>query len=232
MPTFYDRRFPRGVRYGVASRRISAERPGNQPRRLDWRLRPAQTASPPEPGVRSPLLARLEAVLMMADEPLTARQLAEILHLPDEAAAHAAVQSLRDCLDADAAAFQVEPLAGGYQLLTRPEYHRWLTLLRRSGRHVHLSPSAWETLAVIAYRQPITRAEIEKIRQVNVTESLHQLIDKGLVRVVGRQESLGRPALYGTTRKFLEILGLNTLADLPQVEPLPFPALSPRSGSE
>ena len=104
--------------------------------------------------------------------------------------------------------------------MTRPRYHQWLARLKRTGHDLRLSPAALETLAVIAYKQPIMRAEIEKLRGVACSEIVRMLMEKGLARVAGRHDSLGRPQLYGTTKKFLQAFGLNTLNDLPEVEAL------------
>src|SRR5439155_3598305 len=130
------------------------------------------------------------------------------------------VRKLQALYDEDGTAFQVAELAGGYQLLTRPQYHAWLIRLRRSGQDLRLTGAARETLAIIAYRQPIMRADVEAIRGVHCGEILRLLMDKGLVRIAGRHESLGRPVLYGTTRKFLQVFGLRSLKDLPQAEQL------------
>jgi len=119
-----------------------------------------------------------------------------------------------------AAHFQIEEIAGGYQLLTHPRYEKWLVRLKRTGHELRLTPAAYETLAVIAYKQPIMRAEVEKIRGVACMEIVRQLMEKGFVRVAGRHDSLGRPQLYGTTKKFLQAFGLNTIKDLPEVEAL------------
>ncbi|HJZ54994.1 MAG TPA: SMC-Scp complex subunit ScpB [Gemmataceae bacterium] len=178
---------------------------------------------PLDPHGRDPKLARLEAALMLADEPLPLRRLVDMVGLADAAEARRLIDRLRELLDADGAAFQVEEIAGGYQLLTRAQYHPWLTRLRRTGHELRLTPAAMETLAVIAYRQPIMRAEVEKVRGVTCGDVIRQLMEKGLVRVAGRHDSLGRPQLYGTTRKFLQAFGLNTLKDLPEVEALPNP---------
>jgi segregation and condensation protein B len=117
----------------------------------------------------------------------------------------------------DGTAFQVEELAGGFQLLTRPAVHPWLARLRRWSPEARLSGAARETLAIIAYRQPITRADIEVIRGVQSSEILRQLMEKNLVRMAGRQDTLGRPTLYATTRKFLQVFGLKSLRDLPPI---------------
>jgi segregation and condensation protein B len=165
-------------------------------------------------------LALVEAALFAADEPLSARRLAAVVGLADVAEARRLVRKLQSLYDKDGTAFQVEEIAGGFQLLSRPEYHPWLIRLRHTGNDLRLSPAARETLAIIAYRQPIMRADIEAIRGVQCGELLRLLMEKGLVRIAGRHDSLGRPVLYGTTKKFLQVFGLRSLQDLPQVEQL------------
>lgn len=169
---------------------------------------------------REPALAWLEAALWAADEPLTPRRLAQSAGLADVAEARRLLHKLQTLYDRDGTAFQVQELAGGFQLLTRPEFHPWLVRLRRSANEMRLTPALRETLAIIAYRQPIVRADIETVRGVHCGEILRQLMEKGLVRIAGRDPSLGRPVLYGTTKKFLQVFGLNTLKDLPSVEHL------------
>jgi segregation and condensation protein B len=173
---------------------------------------------------REARLAWVEAALLAADEPLTLRRLAAAAGLSDAAEARQLVERLQALYDADGTAFQVEELAGGFQLLTRPEYHSWLARLRRAGNEIRLSTAARETLAIVAYRQPITRADVEAIRGVQSADMLHQLMEKGLVRIAGRDDSLGRPVLYGTTRRFLQVFGLRSLRDLPQTQELVDPA--------
>jgi segregation and condensation protein B len=213
-------------RYGPLARRPAFTRPPD--RRLPWALRlaagPAPVDAPTDPLARDDATARLEAALMLADEPLPARRLAAVAGLPDAAAARQVVARLRDLYAADGTAFEVAEVAGGFQLLTRPAFHPWLVRLRRSTADLRLSPAAMETLAVVAYRQPVTRADVESVRGVQCGEVLRQLIEKGLVRIAGRDDSLGRPQLYATTRKFLQAFGLNTLRDLPEVEQLRPPA--------
>jgi segregation and condensation protein B len=176
------------------------------------------------PGARSPKLARVEAVLFAAGEPLSTRRIADAANLADGAEARVLVQQLKGYYEADASAFTVESLAGGWQLCTRPQYATWLEKLHPTRHPTRLSQPALETLAVVAYRQPILRADVESIRGVSCGEMLRQLIDRGLVRIVGHHDSLGRPLLYGTTRKFLEVFGLADLADLPIAEQLRQPA--------
>jgi segregation and condensation protein B len=170
------------------------------------------------PLARDALLAWVEAALFAADEPLPARRLASVAGLGDAVEARRLVQRLQALYERDASAFQVEELAGGWQLLTRPEFHPWLARLRRRSPDVRLSPAARETLAVVAYRQPVARADIEEVRGVQCGDVLRQLMEKGLVRIAGRDDSLGRPVLYGTTKKFLQSYGLRTLKDLPKAE--------------
>ena len=146
----------------------------------------------------------------------------------EETRAH--VERLQALYDADGSAFQVEEIAGGYQLLTRPRYHPWLARLKRTGHELKLSPAALETLAVVAYKHPIMRAEVEKVRGVACGEVIRQLMEKGLLRIAGRHDSLGRPQLYGTTKKFLQAFGLNALQDLPEVESLKYGDVTKRTG--
>jgi segregation and condensation protein B len=122
--------------------------------------------------------------------------------------------------DARGSAFVVEQVAGGYQLLTRPKFSPWLRKIAPAAQEVLLTQPALETLAVVAYRQPVLRAEIEAIRGVQCGELLRQLMDRDLLRIVGRSEELGRPILYGTTRRFLESYGLHSLDGLPRAAEL------------
>jgi len=197
-------------------RRWPARRPMNHRLPSVYRLSPAAVAEN-VPGRRDDDLARLEAVLWLADEPLSARKLAQAAGLPDAAAARQGIQRLQDLLTADESAFQIEHLAGGYQLLTRPEFYPWLVRLRRTGSHDKLSAALLETLAVVAYKQPVMRADIEAIRGVHCGEALRQLMERRLVQIVGRHDSLGRPVLYGTTKRFLQMFGLRELSELPPV---------------
>ena len=172
---------------------------------------------------RDAALARLEAALFASDEPLSARRLADVTGLADAASARRLVRKLQELYGRDETAFQVEELAGGFQLLTRPEYQRWLVRQRRADQEVRITAPARETLAIVAYRQPITRADVEAIRGVQCSEVLRLLMEKGLIRIAGRHDSLGRPVLYGTTKKFLQVFGLRSLRDLPYAEQLRLP---------
>jgi segregation and condensation protein B len=208
-------------RFGTATARPYSLRPGNATHPFVFRLRPEPVDTLAfNPQARNSKLARLEAVLLLADEPLPPRRLADVVGLVDAAEARTLIERLKELYDLDGTAFQIEELAGGYQLLTRSQYHPWLARLKRTGHELRITPAALETLSVIAYKQPIMRAEVEKVRGVACGEVIRQLMEKGLVRITGRHDSLGRPQLYGTTKKFLQAFGLNTLKDLPEVESL------------
>ena len=164
----------------------------------------------------------VEAVLFASDEPLTAERLANIAESRvKQIRQH--IKSLNEKYQANKNTFRIEQVAGGYQMMTLSPYNHWLKKLLRARSDSKLSPAALETLAIIAYKQPVIRADIEAIRGVTVGEITRGLMYKGLVKIVGRAEVLGRPMLYGTTKKFLEIFGLNTLKDLPKVEELKKP---------
>lgn len=190
-------------------------RPVNHRCRLD--PPPARSTQAAEGGelARDPRLALVEAALLAADEPVMMRRLVTAATLTDAAEGRRLIRRLQELYDRDGTAFQVVEVAGGFQLQTRPEFHPWLVRLRRSQTELRLSPAARETLTIIAYRQPITRADLEGIRGVQCGDILQQLMEKGLVRIAGRDDSLGRPILYGTTKKFLQLYGLNTIKDLP-----------------
>ena len=164
----------------------------------------------------------VEAVLFASDEPLPEARLANIVETNTKLIRQH-ISSLNDKYQANNNAFRIEQIAGGYQMLTLSPYNHWLKKLLRVRSDNKLSPAALETLAIIAYKQPIIRADIEAIRGVSVGEVIRSLCYKGLVKIVGRAEVLGRPMLYGTTKKFLEVFGLNKLKDLPKIEELKKP---------
>lgn len=160
----------------------------------------------------------VEAILFMARHPLSARKIAQIGGFDSVAAVKGYLKRLQKLYDEVGAAFGLVEVAGGYQLRTRSAFYPWVARAARDSQQVRLSPPALETLAVIAYRQPVLRAEIESIRGVQCGEILRQLMDRGLVKIVGRSEELGRPYLYGTTELFLEVFGLRALDELPHPE--------------
>jgi segregation and condensation protein B len=165
-------------------------------------------------------MARLEAVLFVAREPLALRRLAQLANLTDATEARTLVSALRRRYDERGCAFQLSHVAGGYQLLSRPLFAQWLRPGRPGEQEIRLSAPALETLVVVAYRQPVLRAEIEAIRGVACGELLRQLMDRDLLRIVGRSQELGRPLAYGTTKRFLQVFGLCNLDDLPWADKL------------
>lgn len=169
---------------------------------------------------RNQRLARVEAVLFVAGEPLNSRKIADLASLADGTEARTLIRQLNQSYDAQASAFRVEEVAGGFQLLTRPKFGAWLRRLHQTPVETRMSAPALETLAVVAYRQPVVRAEIEAIRGVQCGELLRQLMERDMVRIVGRSDELGRPYLYGTTRRFLQVFGLRSLDDLPRAASL------------
>ena len=165
----------------------------------------------------------LEAILFLAREPLNTRKISQYANLADGTEALTLIRQLNQLYDQEGRAFRVEQVAGGYQLMTHPALADWLRRLAGTPPEVRLSTPAMETLTVVAYRQPVQRAEIEVIRGVACGEMLRQLMDRDLVRIVGRSEELGRPFLYGTTNRFLHVFGLGGIDELPRAEALRMP---------
>lgn len=170
--------------------------------------------------MRDARTARVEAVLLLASEPLSSRKIGQFASLADGTEARTLIRRLNRLYDSQGSAFRVEEIAGGFQLLTRPKFGGWLRRLHQTSVETRLSAPALETLAVVAYRQPVVRAEIESIRGVQCGEMLRQLMERDLVRIVGRSEELGRPFLYGTTKRFLQVFGLRNLDELPRAAAL------------
>jgi segregation and condensation protein B len=175
--------------------------------------------------------AALEALLFASDAPLELARIGEVLDLaPDEA--RAALDALRVACETPGRGLAVVEVGGGYRLVTRPELAPVLLRLQRLRLKSRLSRAALETLAIVAYRQPISRPEIEQLRGVSADAVVTHLLERRLVRVVGRKETPGRPILYGTTRDFLEHFGLRDLAELPPFDiPAP-PAAAEAPGPE
>lgn len=163
--------------------------------------------------------AVVEAILFASDSPLPITKIAATAELPGRMARQA-IRDLNARYEKSGSAFYIQEIAGGFQMLTRPEYNDVLSRLLNQKSDSKLSQAAMETLAIVAYRQPIIRADIEAIRGVACGEVLRKLMEKNLVKIVGRAEVIGRPMLYGTTRFFLESFGLGGLDDLPRVEEL------------
>jgi segregation and condensation protein B len=175
-----------------------------------------------EPGFEPTVESVVEAVLFASDDSLSPTRLAEIVGT-DVRQLRKHIDELNEKYKQHNNAFRIEQIAGGFQMLTLSAYSHWLKKLIRSREDGSLSQPALETLAIIAYKQPIIRADIEAIRGVAAGEMIRNLMYKGLVKITGRAEVLGRPMLYGTTKKFLEIFGLNSLKDLPKAEELKKP---------
>jgi segregation and condensation protein B len=160
----------------------------------------------------------VEALLFASDTPVEAERIQEVLDLESAAAAREIVEGLRARLDAEGRALQVMEVGGGFRLVTRPEVAPWLVKLARSRTRSRLSRPALETLAIIGYRQPVSRPEVDAVRGVNSEAVLDNLLERRMIRIAGRKESPGRPFLYETTREFLVAFGLRDLGDLPKVE--------------
>lgn len=167
------------------------------------------------------LTQMVEALLFASDAPLTAADLARVDERLDEDTVAAVIEELRAEYDRTERSFQIVGIAGGYQLLTRPEFVAILERYQTVPQTGRLSMPALEVLAIIAYRQPLGRLEIEEIRGVQSAAVLRTLQDRELIEPVGRADALGRPLLYGTTRRFLEHFGFDSLEDLPRPDELP-----------
>jgi segregation and condensation protein B len=173
----------------------------------------------------------IEALLFASEAPLTAAELARVGEDLDEEKVEELVAELKLEYEREDRAFGVYEIGGGYQVLTRPEYAPVLERFETVPVSTRLSAPALETLAIVAYRQPVGRAEIEEIRGVGAGGVLKTLQERGLVEVVGRGEGLGRPLLYGTSRQFLEHFGFRSIEDLPRPDDLPV-VLTPEAVDE
>ena len=165
----------------------------------------------------SELKAIVEALIFASPEPVTLKALVKLLDSEPREDIVAAIDALKRDYDRPGGLQMVE-VAGGFQIVTRPELHEWVRRLFHERTTQKLSVAALETLAVIAYKQPVTAPEVTEIRGVNTVGVLSTLIERKLIKIVGRKQVVGRPFLYGTTREFLERFGLNDLSDLPKVE--------------
>jgi segregation and condensation protein B len=178
----------------------------------DW------NAAAASPSAELPVDSVVEAILFSADAPLPASKISDILGGKGVAEVKSHIDSLNERYQRVGASFRIEAIAKGYQMLTLPAYNVWLSKLRASRAESRLSSAALETLAIVAYKQPVLRADVESIRGVAVGDMLVRLREMNLVRIVGRAEEIGRPLLYGTTTKFLEVFGLRSVDDLPKVD--------------
>ena len=178
-------------------------------------------AVPPAPSpANDPALLRLalEGLLFITDRPLSAAELGKLINVRDQDKIVAAVEDLRRELEESVRGYRLIAVAEGWQMATRPELAPYMRKLFSDRATMRLSTAAQETLSIISYKQPLTRAEIEEIRGVEVIAALETLLEKRLVKVVGRKETVGRPLMYGTTMEFLRHFGLRSLEDLPPLE--------------
>lgn len=165
--------------------------------------------------VRSTRLARLEAALLISEGAVAPKKLVQLARLIDVREVQQLVSILNESYDRTRSAFRIEQTAMGYVLMTRAALAPWLDRLHNRQAEMKLSAPMMETLTIIAYQQPVTRADVEAIRGVASAEMIRQLMDRGLVRIGGEDDSLGRPFLYETTRQFLTMFGLRRLDDMP-----------------
>lgn len=177
------------------------------------------------------LVGQVEAILFASDVPLPYERIAEVLEI-SPLDARAAVQALRVACDEPGRGLAVAEVGGGVRLVTRPEHAPVLVSLQRLRLKSRLSRAAVETLTIIAYRQPISRPEIEQLRGVGSDSVVTHLLERRLIRIVGRKETPGRPVLYGTTREFLEHFGLRDLDELPPFESPGDPAVEVAAGTD
>ena len=182
----------------------------------------AESAEQAVPCADLPLEQRIEALLMVADRPMTDARVAEVLSVQDPKGTKVreAVDALNARSAADGRTFRIERLAGGNQVMTLPAFGPVVARLRGVREQGRLTQAALETLAIIAYRQPILRADLESIRGVACGEVLRSLMDRRLVKIVGRADEVGRPMLYGTTSEFLRQFGIGKLDELPNAKDL------------
>ena len=183
--------------------------------RLEEREAHDEQALPRRPAAE--LKAILEALIFASPDPLTPKAIFKLLATEPKEDIQAALAELRQDYERPGGLELVE-VAGGYQIVTRPDLHEWVRRLFHERTTQRLTVQALETLAVIAYRQPITALEITEIRGVNTSGVINTLLERHLVKIVGRKKVVGRPFLYATTREFLIRFGLNELTDLPKVE--------------
>ncbi|MBI3098504.1 MAG: SMC-Scp complex subunit ScpB [Planctomycetes bacterium] len=162
----------------------------------------------------------VEALLFACEEPLAPSKIREVMGSGTPTEVRGIVEALNAEYDAQGRPYQVQEIAGGFQVATRPEYGEWIAKLDTARESNRLTAAALETLAIIAYRQPILRAEVEAIRGVQSGPILRALMDRDLVRMTGRSDKPGAPMLYGTTDRFLETFGLKSIKDLPRAEEL------------
>jgi segregation and condensation protein B len=179
---------------------------------------PAEEGEEEVTATRAELKPVIEALLFVAEEPLAFKQLCKLLGEVEEADARAALEGLVVDYQAPERGLELREIAGGWRISTRPEHHEFIRKYLKSRPSARLSLPALETLAVIAYKQPITVPEILEIRGVTSTSAIKTLLEKRLIVTRGRKETVGRPMMYGTSKEFLLQFGLRDLTELPSIE--------------
>jgi segregation and condensation protein B len=167
---------------------------------------------------RKQLSSIVESLVFASPEPLSVERIIQILKYPAEEEIRGAIEMLNEMYDREGRAFFIREIAGGFTFTTKRHYSRWIRELFRKRRVLRLSKSSLETLAIVAYRQPVVKAEIELLRGVSVDGVIHNLLQKKLIEIAGRKETLGRPILYRTTDTFLKYFGLKSTDELPPLE--------------
>ncbi len=160
----------------------------------------------------------IENLLFITDRPLKPSRIAEVVEAVNAKQALALIQELANEYEQTGRAIRILEIGGGFQMVTKPEYGRWVRRLYNEKMTTRLSNAALETLAIVAYKQPVTRAEMEVIRGVDVAAPLEKLLERGLVRVLGKRDTIGHPMAYGTTDEFLRLFGLNKISELPDLQ--------------
>lgn len=182
----------------------------------------ADAETPAPEGIESITEAELrkviETILFITDKPVPLGKICAVAEVNNSDFAQEVIKKIQKEYLESGSSVQIVEVGGGYQMSTKPEFGRWVRRLYGERMSAKLSAAALETLAIVAYRQPITRAEVESVRGVDVIAPLETLIERGIVKVVGRKETIGRPLLYGTTAEFLRLFGLSGLKDLPTLE--------------
>ena len=194
-------------------------------------IKPEQTSAEQEKEMKSEeakpeevILSRndfkniIETLLFITDKPLSASKINQVAEIGDLALTRDIIQEIQTDYANSGRAVQVLEIGGGFQMCTKSEYGRWVRKLYNEKMSTRLSPAALETLAIVAYKQPVTRAEIEVIRGVDISGPLEKLLDRGLIKIAGKKEVAGRPLVYATTEQFLRVFGLNHLSELPDMK--------------
>lgn len=182
------------------------------------------TQEKPQTSTSENLRAAVEAMLFASEKPLLIEQVKKVLDNMPADQVRRIIEELKADYESNSRGIRIFEVAGGFQMIANPTFAPFLKKLFKGPQSADkLSKSGTETLAIIAYKQPLSKLEIESLRQVNVDGVMQTLLDRGLIRVVGRKKTPGRPKVYGTTRQFLEYFGLKSLEELPKIENFPVP---------